>query len=155
MAQANCERGRVIAVSAWRILFMRFALLAFAALLLTGSSAIDAHAQTSVSASQTSVNVYGPYSVYGPGLTYRPLPSLRLQTSVHVPDGGESLVGRYSSVSEGRNEFGSPVIGKVPGLNRATINVGSGRNVRNSSVSVRVRVIRMAEEEERQTGVRP
>jgi hypothetical protein len=106
---------------------------------------------------------YGPYSVYGPGLTYRqasyyagPLAtSVRVNTSVVVPDGGEALLGGYSSLSEGRNEFGVPVLGKTPYLNRGFDNVGAGRSIRRSTVSVRVRVISLAEEEERQTGVRP
>ena len=132
---------------------MRFSFVVLAAVVAAGSSAISAWAQAS--SSQTLVNVYGPYSVYGPGLTYRPLPSIRLQTSVRVPDGGEALVGRYSRVSEGRNEFGTPVLGKLPGLNRALITVGAGRSIRNTSVSVQARVIRMADEEERQTGIRP
>ena len=106
---------------------------------------------------------YGPYSVYGPGLTYRQAPSftvrpevtsLRLQSSVVVPDGGEALVAGHSSRSEGRNELGVPVLGKVPYLDRGFRNVGAGTSIRRTTVSVRVRIISLAEEEERQTGVR-
>jgi len=106
---------------------------------------------------------YGPYSVYGPGLTYRQpyaasrpaATSLSVQTSVSVPDGGEALVGGYSSASEGRNEFGAPGLGKTPYLGRGFRNVGSGRSVGRTTASVRVRIINLAEEEERQTGVKP
>ena len=85
----------------------------------------------------------------------RPSTSLGLQTSVSVPDGGEALVGSYSTARAGRNEFGAPVLGNVPILNRGLNHVGSSKSVRKTSASVRVRIIRMAEEEERQTGVRP
>jgi hypothetical protein len=120
-------------------------------------------AQSSIPVRRTLTNNYGPYSVYGPGLTYRQSSfsagtsptSVRVQTSVSVPDGGEALVGGFSSFSEGRNEAGAPLIGKAPYLNRGSKNIGYGRSIRNTSVPVRVRVIRMAEEEERQTGLRP
>jgi hypothetical protein len=85
----------------------------------------------------------------------RPSTSLGVQTSVLVPDGGEALVGSYSTARAGRNEFGAPIPGHVPVLGRGVNNVGSSKTVRKTSASARVRVIRMAEEEERQTGVRP
>ena len=59
---------------------------------------------------------YGPYSVYGPGLSYRqpsfyygPLrvTTVGVQTSVSVPDRGSALVGGYSTLREGRSEFGT------------------------------------------------
>jgi|GEM_PF-3218545 len=84
----------------------------------------------------------------------RPRTALGLQTTVNVPDGGGVLAGGYSSASDGRNEFGVPGAGAgIPG--RALRNVGYGRRLRNTSVSVHARVIILAEEEERQTGVRP
>ena len=139
---------------------MRLTPVLLAALLWAGAVAVPAHAQSS---DRGSGNVYGPYSVYGPGLTYRApsfttvptFTSVRARTSVVVPDGGEALVAGYSSVSEGRNEFGVPVLGKVPYLDRGFRNVGAGRDVRRTTLSVKVRIINLAEEEERQTGVRP
>lgn len=139
---------------------MRPTVLVLAALLWAGAAAATARAQSS---DRGSSGYYGPYSVYGPGLTYRQpssfsrptFTSVRAQTSVLVPDGGEALVAGTSSLSEGRNEFGVPVVGKAPYVNRAFNNVGSGRGVSRTTVSVRVRVINLAEEEERQTGVRP
>jgi Flp pilus assembly secretin CpaC len=150
-----------------------------AALLWVGAVAAPVHAQSS---DRGSGNVYGPYSVYGPGLTYKQtskyygpysvygpgltgrgasfttvptFTTVRASTSVTVPDGGEALVAGYSRVSEGRNEFGVPGVGKVPYLDRGFRNVGAGRDVRRTTLSVRVRIINLAEEEERQTGVRP
>jgi hypothetical protein len=157
---------------------MRPTLLALAALLGVGAVAAPAQAQY---ADRGSGNVYGPYSVYGPGLTYKPTyytgpysvygpgltyrqpsysagpltTSVRASTTVLVPDGGEALVAGYSTLREGRNEFGVPVLGKMPYVNRGVNNVGAGRSIGRTTVSVRVRVINLAEEEERQTGVRP
>ena len=81
--------------------------------------------------------------------------AMNFQTSVLVPDGGEALVAGNSTVSEGSREAGAPGFGKLPGLDRGFRNLASGRTVRTSRATVRVRVIRMSEEEERQTGVRP
>lgn len=158
---------------------MRLTVLLLAALFGMGAAAAPARAQSS---NRGSSGYYGPYSVYGPGLTYkapsgyygpysaygpgltyrapasfsRPtFTSVRAQTSVVVPDRGEALVAGTSSLSEGRNEFGVPGLGKTPYAGRAFNNVGSGRSVSRTTVSVRVRVISLAEEEERQTGVRP
>src|SRR5690349_5367191 len=91
---------------------MRPTALILAALLWAGAAAAPARAQSSS-------GYYGPYSVYGPGLTYKApsgyygpysvygrgltvkgqsftavptFTSLRAQTSVSVPDGGEALV---------------------------------------------------------------
>jgi len=139
---------------------MRPAFRILAALLLAGCVTPPVLAQSS---DRGSGNVYGPYSVYGPGLTSRPpssfsvptFTSVRVQSSVVVPDGGEALLGGYSSLSEGRREAGVPLLGKTPYLNRGFSNVGSGRSISRTTVSVRARVIILAEEEERQTGVRP
>jgi hypothetical protein len=158
---------------------MRPALLVLATLLGAAVIATPARAQ---SANRGAGNVYGPYSVYGPGLTYKPpsynygpysvygpgltyrqpsyvsvptFTSLRAQSSVVVPDGGEALLAGYSTLREGRNEFGVPLLGKVPYAKQAFDNVGAGRSIGRTTVSVRVRVISLAEEEERQTGVRP
>jgi hypothetical protein len=86
--------------------------------------------------------------------TGRGLTSLGLQTSVSVPDGGEALLGGYTAYSTGRNEFGTPLVGQVPYLGRLSRGVGgSSYEARSSRATVRVRVIRLADEEVRQTGV--
>jgi hypothetical protein len=152
---------------------MRCTLLVLAGVLCAGAVATPARAQSS------DRKDYGPYSVYGPGLTYKPptgyygpysgygsdltkrQPSTSVSPSnyvrvgsVLVPDGGEALIAGYSTVREGRNEFGAPGLGKTPYLDRGFRNVGAGRSVGRTTVSVRVRIIRLEEEEERQTGVR-
>jgi hypothetical protein len=153
---------------------MRPTVLLLAALLWAGAAAAPTRAQSAGYYGPYSVygpgptykapsGYYGPYSAYGPGLTYRApasfsrptFTSLRAQTSVVVPDGGEALMAGYGSLSEGRNEYGVPGLGKSPYAGRAFNNVGSGRGISRTTVSARIRVINLAEEEERQTGVRP
>jgi type II secretory pathway component GspD/PulD (secretin) len=75
-------------------------------------------------------------------------------TTVMVPDGGTVLLGGLKRLSEGRNEFGPPVLSKIPYLDRLFRNVGYGREVESLMMMVTPRVIINEEEEERQTGVR-
>jgi hypothetical protein len=83
-----------------------------------------------------------------PGFTPVPtVTNIRLQTTVTVPDGGTVTLGGYSGLSEGRNEFGAP------GLGRGFRNVGYGRRAVSGKVTVTVRIIDLREEEFRQTGV--
>jgi type II secretory pathway component GspD/PulD (secretin) len=74
-------------------------------------------------------------------------------TTVAVPDGGTVLMGGLKRLSEGRNEFGPPVLSKIPYLDRLFRNVGYGREVQNLMLMVTPRVIINEEEELRQTGV--
>jgi type II secretory pathway component GspD/PulD (secretin) len=74
-------------------------------------------------------------------------------TTVMVPDGGTVLMGGLKRLSEGRNEFGPPVLSKIPYLDRLFRNVGYGREVQNLMLMVTPRVIINAEEETRQTGI--
>ena len=53
--------------------------------------------------------------------------TVTVQTTVSVPDGGTVLLGGLKPLSEGRNEFGPPVLSKIPYLNRLFKNVGYGR----------------------------
>ncbi len=48
-------------------------------------------------------------------------------TTVSVPDGGTVLLGGIKRLSEGRNEFGVPILDEIPYLNRLFKNVGIGR----------------------------
>src|SRR5262249_47139820 len=105
---------------------------------------------------------YGPYSVYNSNLTaLKPafvnvptFTTLGVQTTVTVPDGGSALVGGYSRMSEGRNEYGAPVLGKVPYVDRGLRNAATSREVVNAKIIASVRIISLEEEEFRQTGVR-
>lgn len=103
---------------------------------------------TSPASGQNVIRI-APVGAPVPGITI-----LRVQTAARVPDGSTALLGSYSRVSEGRNEFGTPGIGKLPYVGRLNRNVGVGHQVQSVQSSATIRVIDLAEEEYRQTGVR-
>jgi general secretion pathway protein D len=70
-------------------------------------------------------------------------------TTVSVPDGGTVLLGGIKRLSEGRNEFGIPLLSKVPYINRLFRNVGIGRTTDSLMMMVTPRIIIQEEEEER------
>jgi general secretion pathway protein D len=71
-----------------------------------------------------------------------------VSTTVSVPDGGTVLLGGIKRLSEGRNEFGVPILNKVPYLNRLFKNVGIGRETQSLMMMVTPRIIIQEEEEE-------
>lgn len=77
---------------------------------------------------------------------------IEVQTTVSIPDGGTVLLGGLKAMSEGRTEFGPPVISQVPYLNRLFKNVGIGRETRHMMIMVTPRIIINSEEEIAQTG---
>jgi type II secretory pathway component GspD/PulD (secretin)/tetratricopeptide (TPR) repeat protein len=79
--------------------------------------------------------------------------TITVSTSVAVPDGGTVLMGGLKRLSEGRNEFGPPVLSKIPYINRLFRNVGYGREVESLMMMVTPRIIIQEEEEERATGL--
>jgi len=72
-----------------------------------------------------------------------------VSTTVSVPDGGTVLLGGIKRLSEGRNEFGVPILNKIPYLNRLFKNVGIGRETQSLMMMVTPRIIIQEEEEER------
>lgn len=85
------------------------------------------------------------------GITVQ-LPSLSVvtvSTTVSVPDGGTVLLGGIKRLSEGRNEFGVPILSKLPYINRLFKNVGIGRETQSLMMMVTPRIIIQEEEEER------
>ena len=76
----------------------------------------------------------------------------RVQTTVSVPDGGTVLLGGLKTLSEGRNEFGPPILSKIPYINRLFKNVGYGREAQSLMIMVTPRIIINEEEEFEQTG---
>ncbi len=70
-------------------------------------------------------------------------------TTVSVPDGGTVLLGGIKRLSEGRNEFGVPILDKIPYLNRLFKNVGVGRETQSLMMMVTPRIIIQEEEEEK------
>ena len=74
---------------------------------------------------------------------------IQVNTTVSVPDGGTVLLGGIKRLSEGRNEFGVPLLSKVPYINRLFRNVGIGRSTSSLMMMVTPRIIIQEEEEER------
>jgi len=90
-------------------------------------------------------------SVQRSGVTVQ-LPSfsfVSVVTTVSVPDGGTVLLGGIKRLSEGRNEFGVPLLSKVPYINRLFRNVSIGRETDSLMMMVTPRIIIQEEEEER------
>ncbi|MBL8798595.1 MAG: hypothetical protein JNM56_32160 [Planctomycetia bacterium] len=79
--------------------------------------------------------------------------TVTIQTTVSVPDGGTVLLGGLKLMNEGRNEFGPPVLSKLPYINRLFKNVGYGRDTSSLLLMVTPRIIINSEEEFLQTGV--
>lgn len=78
--------------------------------------------------------------------------SVQIQTTVSIPDGGTVILGGLKTLSEGRNEFGPPVLSKIPYVDRLFKNVGYGREAQSLLLMVTPRIIINSEEEEKQTG---
>ena len=80
------------------------------------------------------------------------LPTFAYQTvttTVSVPDGGTVLLGGIKRLKEGRNEQGTPILNKIPYINRLFKNVAIGRETESLMMMVTPRIIIQEEEEER------
>ncbi|NDC52889.1 MAG: hypothetical protein EBZ74_01030 [Planctomycetia bacterium] len=75
-----------------------------------------------------------------------------VQTTVSVPDGGTVLLGGIKRLREGRNEYGVPILSKIPYINRLFKNVGLGRVTDSLMLMVTPRIIIQEEEEEKLLG---
>ncbi|MEI7781346.1 MAG: hypothetical protein WCJ18_05405, partial [Planctomycetota bacterium] len=73
-------------------------------------------------------------------------------TTVSVPDGGTVLLGGIKRLREGRNEFGVPILSKIPYINRLFKNVGMGRVTDSLMLMVTPRIIIQEEEEDKLLG---
>jgi len=78
-----------------------------------------------------------------------------VQTTVAVPDGGTVLMGGLKRLSEARNEYGPPILSKIPYLNRLFRNTGYGREATSLLMMITPRIIIQEEEEQIQTNFRP
>lgn len=76
--------------------------------------------------------------------------TITVQTTVNVPDGGTVLLGGLKRLSEGRNEFGPPILSNIPYIDRLFRNVGYGRETTSLLMMVTPRIIINEEEEARQ-----
>jgi type II secretory pathway component GspD/PulD (secretin) len=67
--------------------------------------------------------------------------TINLQTTVNVPDGGTVLLGGLKTLAEGRNEFGPPILSKIPYLSRLFRNQAFGREAQSVMIMVTPRII--------------
>jgi general secretion pathway protein D len=74
---------------------------------------------------------------------------IQVATTVSVPDGGTVLLGGIKRLNEQRNEFGVPLLSKVPYIDRLFRNVGIGRETRSLMLMVTPHIIIQEEEEDR------
>jgi len=103
------------------------------------------------SGDSTSSDTSGDLETSSDGITVQ-LPNfsfVTVNTTVSVPDGGTVLLGGIKRLSEGRNEFGVPILSKLPYINRLFKNVGIGRETQSLMMMVTPRIIIQEEEEER------
>jgi type II secretory pathway component GspD/PulD (secretin) len=73
--------------------------------------------------------------------------TITVSTTVNVPDGGTVLLGGLKTLSEGRNEFGPPILSKIPYISRLFKNVAYGREANSLMIMVSPRIIINEEEE--------
>ncbi len=71
-----------------------------------------------------------------------------VSTTVSVPDGGTILMGGIKRLREGRTERGTPILSKIPYINRLFKNNAIGRETSTLMMTVTPRIIIPAEEEE-------
>ena len=76
------------------------------------------------------------------------LASLSVQTTVSVPDGGTILLGGIKRLSEARQETGTPILNKIPYINRLFMNTAIGRDTTSVMMMVTPRIVIQEEEEE-------
>jgi type II secretory pathway component GspD/PulD (secretin) len=81
--------------------------------------------------------------------------NITLNTTVVVPDGGTVLMGGLKTLVEGRNEYGPPVLSKIPYISRLFKNVGYGREAQSLMIMVTARIIINEEEEQEFMGTLP
>ena len=74
---------------------------------------------------------------------------ISVATTVSVPDGGTVLLGGIKRLREGRNEFGVPLLSKIPYIDRLFRNVGIGRETDSLMMMVTPHIIIQEEEEDR------
>ena len=72
--------------------------------------------------------------------------SMDLETTLRIPDQQTQLVFIGSTLSETRNEYGLPVLSKIPYVNRLYRNVGYGRETQHLLVLITPRIV-IAEQE--------
>jgi len=85
----------------------------------------------------------------GGGVVQQPIETtFTVMTTVSVPDGGTILMGGVKLLSEGRQEYGIPMINKIPYLKRLFSNTAVGRETKTMMLMVTPHIIIQEEYEE-------
>ena len=111
----------------------------------TGTSILNPNSAQNVQNSQADV-------IEGTTVQQPTLGTTSVQTTVSVPDGGTILLGGIKRLREGRTERGTPILSKIPYLNRLFKNNAIGRETNTLMMTVTPRII-IPEEEEEALGV--
>jgi type II secretory pathway component GspD/PulD (secretin) len=77
-----------------------------------------------------------------------------VDVTLAIPAGGTALITGWRHLREGRNEFGPPVLSKIPYISRLFKNVGCGREPEQVLIMVTPRVL-VAEEQEEKVAAAP
>lgn len=112
------------------------------------STTTTSNASTGPTDNTTARNASTTTSAQGTTVQLPSFSFVTVSTTVSVPDGGTVLLGGVKRLSEGRNEFGVPLLSKLPYLNRLFRNVGIGRETQSLMMMVTPRIIIQEEEEE-------
>jgi general secretion pathway protein D len=113
----------------------------------SSSSSVDDDDDTVINSSEENTIMRQGTTVQLPTFAF-----VTVTTTVSVPDGGTVLLGGIKRLAEGRNEFGVPMLSKIPYVNRLFRNVGIGRETESLMMMVTPRIIIQEEEEERLLG---
>ena len=111
----------------------------------TGTSILNPNSTQNVQNSNADV-------IEGTTVQQPTLGTTSVQTTVSVPDGGTILLGGIKRLREGRTERGTPILSKIPYLNRLFKNNAIGRETNTLMMTVTPRII-IPEEEEEALGV--
>ena len=76
--------------------------------------------------------------------------TLALERTLKVPDGHTAVLSGWTQEREGRNEYGPPILTKLPYISRLFKNTAYGRDAESLLIMVTPRIIINEEEELRQ-----
>lgn len=63
------------------------------------------------------------------------------ENTITIPDGGTAVLGGFKKITEARNEFGPPVLSRIPYVSRLFRNVGYGREAESLLILVTPRIL--------------
>ncbi|MDR0392553.1 MAG: hypothetical protein LBH59_11635 [Planctomycetaceae bacterium] len=120
----------------------------------TSSSGSEASDGTAISDERRGTTKTSTRAASGVTIQQPIMASFSVQTTVSVPDGGTILMGGIKRLREGRIESGTPILDKIPFIQRLFMNTAIGRDTSSILMVVTPRIIIQEEEEEFTTGIR-